>query len=142
MYTVEDPNLGSHFDSSSTHTRYGRSHVHTIGHLTNTRSSDGAPETDGDLREVVRKKILHYHQLYIDHPEPIAFFPVVVDTSDRVYDDFSRLGVNGVDFGEGFGHEDFYTDPKDVVLRINLNIDGVSVESRSHTHPSHSEISR
>ena len=38
-----------------------------------------------------RKKIIHYRQLYIDHPEPIAFMPVVVDTSDRIYDDFLRL---------------------------------------------------
>ena len=42
-------------------------------------------------RTVTRKKILHYHQLYFDHPEPIAFLPVAVDTSDRIYDDFSRL---------------------------------------------------
>jgi hypothetical protein len=27
-------------------------------------------------------------------------------------------------------------------LRINLNIDGVSITSRTHTHPSHSETSR
>jgi hypothetical protein len=40
---------------------------------------------------VSRKKILHYCQLYIDRPEPITFLPVVVDTSDRVNDDFSRL---------------------------------------------------
>jgi hypothetical protein len=49
------------------------------------------PEFDGPLRMVTRKKILHYHKLYIDLPELIAFLPVAVDTSDRVYDDFSRL---------------------------------------------------
>jgi hypothetical protein len=32
--------------------------------------------------------------------------------------------------------------PKTVTLRIILNIDGVPVTSRSHTHPSHSQISR
>ncbi len=32
-----------------------------------------APELDGALREVTRKKILHYHKLYINHPDPIAF---------------------------------------------------------------------
>ena len=78
-------------DFTLTHTRYGRSHVHTIGQLTKTRRSDGAPEPDGALRTVVRKKILHYRQLYNDRSEPIAFLPVAVDTSDRVYDDFSRL---------------------------------------------------
>ena len=41
---------------------------------------------------VVRKKIIHYHrQLYLDRPEPIAFMPVAVDTSGRIYDDFLRL---------------------------------------------------
>ena len=75
-------------DFTMTHTRYGRSHVYSIGQLTNTRRSDGTPEPDGTLRSVVRKKIIHYHQLYIDRPDPIVFIPVVVDTSDRSYDDF------------------------------------------------------
>jgi hypothetical protein len=61
----------------------------------------------------VRTKIHHYRQLYINHPEPIGFMSVAVDTSDRIYEDFSRLlflhahreasalanGVSGVDFG-------------------------------------------
>jgi hypothetical protein len=56
--------------------------VHNTGQLTNTRPSDGTPEFDGTLRDVVRKKILHYR-----HP----FLPTVVDTTGRLYDDFSRL---------------------------------------------------
>ena len=40
---------------------------------------------------MARKKIIHYRQLYIDRPEPIAFMPVAVDTSGRIYDDFLRL---------------------------------------------------
>ncbi len=47
--------------------------------------------TDGALREAARTKIRHYRQLYINRPDPIAFMPVAVDTSGRVYDDFSRL---------------------------------------------------
>ncbi len=31
---------------------------------------------------------------------------------------------------------------KDGVLRVNLNIDGVPITSRTHTHPSHSQTSR
>ena len=50
-----------------------------------------APETDGPPRTVDRKKILHYRQLYIDHPELITFMSVEVDTSGHIYDDFSRL---------------------------------------------------
>ncbi len=42
-------------------------------------------------RVVVRKKILHYHQLYINRPDPVAFMSVGVDTSGPIYDDFSRL---------------------------------------------------
>jgi hypothetical protein len=40
---------------------------------------------------VVRTKILHHHQLYINRPDPISFLPVAADTTGRVYDDFSRL---------------------------------------------------
>jgi hypothetical protein len=47
--------------------------------------------SEGALRVVGKEKILHYHQLYINRPEPIAFMPVAVDTSDRIYDDFLRL---------------------------------------------------
>ena len=43
------------------------------------------------LRTVSRAKIRHYRQLYINRPEPIVFIPVAVDTTDRIYDDFSRL---------------------------------------------------
>ncbi len=65
--------------------------MHSTGQMTNTRPSDGVPEPDGALRAVVRKKILYYHQLYINRSDPIAFMPLSVDTSDRIYDDFSRL---------------------------------------------------
>ena len=41
--------------------------------------------------QVARTKILHYRQLYINRPDPIAFLPATVDTKGRLYDDFSRL---------------------------------------------------
>ncbi len=81
-----------------THPRYGRSHTNPIGQLTNLSRSDGVPEPDGFLKVVrkkERKKIIHYRQLYIDRPEPIAFIPVAVDTSGRIYDDFLRLLIEG-----------------------------------------------
>jgi hypothetical protein len=65
--------------------------VNPTGQLTNMRRSDGTPEPDGTLKVVARKKIIHYPQLYIDRPDPIAFMPVAVDTSGRIYDDFVRL---------------------------------------------------
>jgi hypothetical protein len=78
-------------DFTLTHTRFGRSQLSSLGQLTHTRRTDGAPEPDGALRTVVRAKIRHYRQLYINHPEPITFIPAVVDTADRIYEDFSRL---------------------------------------------------
>jgi hypothetical protein len=62
-----------------------------MGQLTHTRRTDNVPEPDGALKTVARAKIRHYRQLYLNRPDPIAFMPVAVDTSDRVYDDFSRL---------------------------------------------------
>jgi hypothetical protein len=54
--------------------------------------TDGwGPDPDGALRTVSRVKIRHYRQLYINLPEPIDFIPVTVDTSGRIYEDFSRL---------------------------------------------------
>jgi hypothetical protein len=47
-------------DFTMTHTSYGRSHVHSIGQLTNTRSSNGDPEPDGVLRVVTRKKMMTF----------------------------------------------------------------------------------
>ena len=43
------------------------------------------------LTLLIHNKLLYYRQLYINRPDPIAFMPVAVDTSGRVYDDFSRL---------------------------------------------------
>jgi hypothetical protein len=42
-------------------------------------------------RIVVRDKIRHYRQIYLNRLDPIVFMSVVVDTSVRVYDDFNRL---------------------------------------------------
>ena len=78
-------------DFTMTHPLYGRSHVHPIGQLTNIRCSDGPPEPDGSPRVTDRKKIFHYHQLYIDRPDPIVFMILEVNTSCRIYDDFLRL---------------------------------------------------
>ena len=52
------------------------------GQLTNTRRSDGAPDPDAAFIEVARIKIRHYRNLYLNRPDPIVFFPLVVDTLD------------------------------------------------------------
>ena len=62
-----------------------------MGQLTNTMRSDGSPDPDGVLKEVVRFKIRHYRNFYLNHPDPIAFIPLAADTTGRLYDDFVRL---------------------------------------------------
>ena len=47
--------------------------------------------TDVSLEEVTRIKIRHYRNLYLNHPDPIAFIPLAVDTTGRMYDEFIRL---------------------------------------------------
>ncbi len=74
-----------------THVRFGCSHFHPMGQLTNTRRSDGAPDPDTACKEVVRVKIRHYRNLYLNHPDPIVFIPLTVDTTGRMYDEFIRL---------------------------------------------------
>jgi hypothetical protein len=43
-----------------THTRFGRSQLSSLGQLTHTRRTDGAPEPDGDLREWKNVSTLHH----------------------------------------------------------------------------------
>jgi hypothetical protein len=59
--------------------------------LTNTRRADGVPDPDTVFKEVARIKIRHYRNLYLNRPDPIAFIPLVVDTTGRMYDEFIRL---------------------------------------------------
>jgi hypothetical protein len=49
------PPLTLILDFTLTHS-FGRSYVDSTGQLTHTRRSDGAPEPDGDLRTMDRKK--------------------------------------------------------------------------------------
>jgi hypothetical protein len=54
-------------------------------------SSTGAPQPDGALNKAARIKIRHYRQIYADGPDPVVFLPTVVNTSGRVYEDFTRM---------------------------------------------------
>ena len=78
-------------DYTMTHIRFGCSHLHPMGQLTNTRRSDGDHDPDGSVKDVVRIEIRHYRNLYLNHPDPIAFIPLAVDTTGRLYDEFIRL---------------------------------------------------
>jgi hypothetical protein len=46
--------------------------------------SDGDPDPDGTLKTVVRVKILHYVQLYLNRPDPIGFLTVSVHRRNRI----------------------------------------------------------
>ena len=55
-------------DFTMTHVRFGRSHFHPIGQVTNTRRSDGTPDPHGDLKKENRIKIHHYRRIYLNRP--------------------------------------------------------------------------
>ena len=56
--------------------------------LTNTKRSDGSPDPDGSLKEVVRIKIRYYRNVYLNHPDTIVFITLTVDTTGHLNDDF------------------------------------------------------
>ena len=78
-------------DFTMTHVRFGCSHLHPMGQLTHSRRSDGVPDPDGSLKDTDRIKIRHYRNVYLNRPDPIAFVPLVVDTTVLLMDDFIRL---------------------------------------------------
>ena len=78
-------------DFTMTHVRFWCSHLYPMCQLTNTRRSDGSPDPDRDLKEVFKIKIRYYRNVYLNHPDPIVFIPLSVDTTRRLYDDFIRL---------------------------------------------------
>ena len=66
--------------------------VHICTLWVNLRTpSDGTPDPDGTLKEVVRIKIRHNRNVYLNRPDPIVFIPLAVDTSGLLYDEFIRL---------------------------------------------------
>jgi hypothetical protein len=101
---------------------------------------------------------------------PVSFMPVIDSTSGRLHSEFVRLlflqthretdrfftasGVQLPETDRGMFHyrraafsvqlksKVVLTIDKVVALRITLNLDGVPIISKSHTHPSHSQTSR
>ena len=78
-------------DFTLTHTCFGRSQLHSLGQLTHTRRSDGAPEPDGALRAVARKKILHIIDNFMLIVQNRSLSCQLQWILDRIYDDFSLL---------------------------------------------------
>ena len=49
------------------------------------------PDVQMVILTQIRIKIRHYRNLYLNHPDPIVFIPLTVDTTGRMYDEFIRL---------------------------------------------------
>ena len=129
-------------------------------------------DNDRSLNETATDKILKYRSDYNNNPPiSTTFMTVISSTSGRLHSEFVRLlflqahretdrffaasGVQPARHTSGgiftFKRAAFLTQLKAKVgsslakaaaMRVNLNIDGAPITSRSHTHPSHSQASR
>jgi hypothetical protein len=128
-------------------------------------------DIDMSLTESDDDKIRKYHTDYNNNPpNGISFMSTIPSTSRRLHSDFVRLlflqthretdrffaasGVQLAQTNSGLFHflrslfsfqlrtKVGSTLVKSACLRVNLNLDGTPITSRTHTHPSHSETSR
>ena len=112
-------------------------------------------------------KIRKYHADYNNNPPSVvSFMPAIASTSGRLHSEFIRLlflqahretdrffaasGVQLPSSNRGPFHYRHTTcssmiksrvgniHSEDAALRINLNLDGAPIASKSHTHPAHS----
>ena len=148
------------------HERFGRSSDLSINgnlHYPNDK--------DRSLNEVATEKNLKYRADYNNNPPiSVAFVPAIASTSGRLHSEFIRLlflqahretdrffaasGVQPAQSNRGtfhFKRAAFLGQlkakigsslAKAAALCVNLNIDGTPITSHSHTHPSHSQVSR
>jgi len=122
----------------------------------------------GSWCRILKVSILIIRSDYNNNPpHAISFMSGIASTSGRLHCDLIRLlflqayretdcffAASGVQLAQstsgGFFHfrrTVFFSQHKAkmwkaAALRINLNLDGVSITSKSHTHPSHSQTSR
>jgi hypothetical protein len=123
------------------------------------------------LNDTSTDKIRKYRVDYNNNPpNTVSFMPAISSTSGRLHSKFVRLlflqahretdrfiaasGVLSVQSDRGFFQNRRVTFSvhlkskvglalaKEAALRITLNLDGASIISKSHTHPSHSQTSR
>jgi hypothetical protein len=126
---------------------------------------------DQSLNDTVADKIRRYRADYNNNPpRGVGFMPVITSTSGRLHSEFIRIlflqthretdlffadsGVLSAQSDRGFFHYHHVAFSsmlksrvgnifaKAAILRINLNLDGAPIASKSHTHPSHSQTSR
>jgi hypothetical protein len=122
---------------------------------------------DRSLNDKIRKYRADYNN---NPPNTVSFMPAIASTSGRLHSEFVRLlflqshretdrffassGVQPAQTNSGLFHfrraafssqlktKVGSTLAKTAALRINLNIDGAPITSRTHTHPSYSQTSR
>jgi hypothetical protein len=114
---------------------------------------------------------LHYPHDYNRSPSAVSFMSAIPSTSGRLHSEFVRLlflqthretdrffAASGVQLAQTNPSDQFHFHrtafssmfksrvgnilAKAAALRINLNLDGSPIASKSHTHPSHSQTSR
>ena len=107
-------------------------------------------DIDRSINEAAADKIRKYLADYNNNPPSVvSFMPALASTSGRLHSEFIRLlflqshretdcffATSGVQFAQS------NCGPFAAALRINLNLDGTPIASKSHTHPSHSQTSR
>jgi hypothetical protein len=125
-------------------------------------------DIDKSLNETAADKIRKYRADYNNNPNTISFMPAISSTSGRLHSEFIRIlflqthretdrffAVSGVQSAQSnmgaffhFRRASFSSMIKWRVssiltkveaLRINLNLDGEPITSKSNTHPSHSQ---
>jgi hypothetical protein len=119
-------------------------------------------DVDRSLNEVATDKIRKYYTDYKNNPSnDISFMTPVASTSGRLHNEFALLlflqthretdlffASSGFHLAQSTSVSSQLktkvgsTLAKTVVLRVNLNLDGTSITSRTYTHPSHSQTSR
>ncbi len=128
-------------------------------------------DIDRSLNEAAADKIRKYRaDCNNNPPNALSFMPAIASTSGRLHSEFIRLlflqahretdrffAASGVQLAQsnmgGFFHFHRAVSSmlksrcgnilaKVAALRITLQLDGASITSKSHTHPSHSQTSR
>ncbi len=127
---------------------------------------------DQSLNDAAADKIRKYRADYNNRPpSAVSFMPAIASMTGRLHSEFVRLlflqahretdrffAASGVHLAQTqpggqftFRRTAFLTKlqskvglalPKAATLRVNLNLDGAPIASKSHTHPSHSQTSR
>jgi hypothetical protein len=154
-------------DLRLTHDRIGRSAKPVLnGTLTHPNNIDESLNTTAN--DKIRKYRVDYNN---NPPNTVAFMPAIAGTNGRLHSEFIRLlflqthretdrffEASGVQSAQsttsGFFHfrRAAFSSmlkskcgsilAKASTLSVNLNLDGASIASNSHTHPSHSQSSR